>query len=586
MYNRLTRLTRLQCQPALESAKSTIIAQNQTSGVDFKAEPGTNPALPDTAPEALPIDPPRVTKIQAVEHWALKATWPQEYATQDLRTGQGLLRFISHSDFIFQEQMAEPVARRKSSSSVPRKSLPAGGTAPNEPKPQQSNTAKYDTLGYEFMLERLGSYMRTALVKVTDASSKLCDKLLSTEQTVPGNTVFRDDLIVEACESLRGKNEALTVRRISPLICPSPLDIKLHDGKDYSHLDESVNEGWNCAIPFISPRPQPDHSVGFDRFAFSDSQLQKLTPFVGDIPDQYTSYFMGTGRMYFPFLTCEVKSGSSALEVADRQNAHSMTVAVRGVIELFKYVKREKELDREILGFSISHDNLCASIYGHYASITEDGIKYWRHPLSAVVIIKQAGKERWIPYKFVKNLYATWVPLHLARIRSAIDDLPSGIDFGITEVSLLTTTASEAQDSAAIDALVTSHPNSESQSSQTGSKPKKPRLTGNVILKEELQRVRKESEDFREETKLESQRERQESHRQRLETKLEGERQKEQMKQDYERQRQDSERQHQEMKQDYERQRQDRERQHQEVKQQMERLEEQNRGLMQLLQKL
>jgi hypothetical protein len=48
--------------------------------------------------------------------------------------------------------------------------------------------------------------------------------------------------------------------------------------------------------------------------------------------------------MYFLFLTCEVKCGAAALNVADQQNAHSMTLAVRGVVELFKLVKREKEL--------------------------------------------------------------------------------------------------------------------------------------------------------------------------------------------------------------------------------------------------
>jgi len=41
---------------------------------------------------------------------------------------------------------------------------------------------------------------------------------------------------------------------------------------------------------------------------------------------------------------CEVKCGAAPLDIADRQNAHSMTLAVRGIAELFKLVKREKEL--------------------------------------------------------------------------------------------------------------------------------------------------------------------------------------------------------------------------------------------------
>ena len=58
------------------------------------------------------------------------------------------------------------------------------------------------------------------------------------------------------------------------------------------------------------------------------------------------TYFMATARMYFPFFSGEVKCSADALDVANRQNAHGMTVAVRALVELFRSVKREKELDR------------------------------------------------------------------------------------------------------------------------------------------------------------------------------------------------------------------------------------------------
>ncbi len=56
---------------------------------------------------------------------------------------------------------------------------------------------------------------------------------------------------------------------------------------------------------------------------------------------------MGTSSA--DFLTCEVKCGAAVLDVADRQNLHNMTVALRGVVELYKAVEREKELHWEIL---------------------------------------------------------------------------------------------------------------------------------------------------------------------------------------------------------------------------------------------
>jgi hypothetical protein len=46
------------------------------------------------------------------------------------------------------------------------------------------------------------------------------------------------------------------------------------------------------------------------------------------------SFFMATYSMYFPFLTCEAKCGAAALDIADIQNAYSMTMAVRGIVEL------------------------------------------------------------------------------------------------------------------------------------------------------------------------------------------------------------------------------------------------------------
>jgi hypothetical protein len=84
--------------------------------------------------------------------------------------------------------------------------------------------------------------------------------------------------------------------------------------------------------------------MGFGRPAFTDDQLEKLKPFVGEVPDTFTSHFMATWQMYLPSPMCEVKCGAATLDIADRQNAHSMTMAVRGIVDLFRLVKREKEL--------------------------------------------------------------------------------------------------------------------------------------------------------------------------------------------------------------------------------------------------
>ena len=65
-------------------------------------------------------------------------------------------------------------------------------------------------------------------------------------------------------------------------------------------------------------------------------------PFVSKVVDTFTSIFIATWQIYFPFLTCEVKCGATAFDIADRQNAHSMTLAVKGTVELFRLVNAKR----------------------------------------------------------------------------------------------------------------------------------------------------------------------------------------------------------------------------------------------------
>jgi hypothetical protein len=136
--------------------------------------------------------------------------------------------------------------------------------------------------------------------------------------------------------------------------------------------------------------------------------------------------------MYFPFLTCEVKCGAAALDVADRQNAHSMTLAVRGIVELFRLVKREAELHRQILAFSVSHNYTSVRIYSYYPYIDGQNTTFYRYPIHKFDFTALEGKEKWISYKFTKNIYDIWIPTHFKRICSVIDKLPPDVNFGVS----------------------------------------------------------------------------------------------------------------------------------------------------------
>ena len=391
--------------------------------------------------------------VDPIAHWIQKGRWSKEYFVLDGRDRESLKKYLCLQNYLEQQEemeMAHLLARAKSTDSLRRRQSKSSDATPSDQahsdqQLREAKSSKYMTAAYSTILETKGSYMGRTPLKISDTSKTLCTSLLVTDQTVPQDTLFRDDLFDETCDSVEGRNEALVIRHISPLICPSPLQLRIYGAKDLGCLTESINEGWDSAIPVVYSRPQPDYSVGFGRSAFTDAQLEKLKPFVGDIASLFTSYFMGTWRMYFPFLTCEVKCGAAALDVADRQNAHSMTIAVRAVVELFKYIKREKELDREILAFSISHDHRSVRIYGHYPVIQREKITFYRHPIRTFDFTEQDGKDRWTAYKFTKNVYDAWMPKHLKRICSAVDELPSDLNFEVSRSELRFPDDSELQ---------------------------------------------------------------------------------------------------------------------------------------------
>ncbi|KAI9827228.1 MAG: hypothetical protein M1832_005366 [Thelocarpon impressellum] len=128
--------------------------------------------------------------------------------------------------------------------------------------------------------------------------------------------------------------------------------------------------------------------------------------------------------MYFPFLTVEVKCGNEGLNIADRQNAHSASIAANAVVDLYRGLSRQHELHRELLAFSISHDHRTVRVYGHYALIDGRDASFYIEPVTTVDITSEHGKKRWTVYKFTRSVYDMFVPLHPERICSVVDQLP------------------------------------------------------------------------------------------------------------------------------------------------------------------
>ncbi|KAH7358176.1 hypothetical protein B0T11DRAFT_283865 [Plectosphaerella cucumerina] len=340
-------------------------------------------------------------RSEPIEAWARDGQWPREYL----------------------ESKMERILARKRSPLSRRRPNSATSPASSGQESREEKSVPYEDLRYVLLLQTKGSYMVKSAVGITEESKHLCQDLLGREQPSPEASLFDDDIFEKVCRNLDNKNEARVMQDISRLIVPSAETLAFRH-KDLAHLSESVGEGWMNSVPMTGTQPRPDYSVGFKREAFTEIQLAKLAPCIGDIIAGDQSLFMATYYMYFPFLTCEVKCGATSLDTADRQNAHSMTLAVRAVVELFRAVDRQSEVDRQILAFSISHDHRSVRIYGHYAVVEGKGAKYYRHPIRTFDFTKLDGKDKWTAYRFTRNVYDTWVPAHLMRICSAIDQLP------------------------------------------------------------------------------------------------------------------------------------------------------------------
>ena len=376
-----------------------------------------------------------------LEYWTLIKRWPKEYFEQHSQIREDL-----EENSWLKEQMENPIQDikyvevnglrlpcpiRKASISLRRKQSDSSLNESSDQTNREKKSAPYRTARYTTLLEGKGSYMYKSDLGITKASKDLYRRLLELKQSVPEDSLFRDDLFEEACRKLEDRNEARVIQDIARLIVPSAETLATYEATHLKRLIESVNEGWTASIPVEGPRPQPDYSVEFRRSAFTDEQLKKLDPLVDSVWD--TSLCATTYRMYFPFLTCEVKCGAAALDVVDRQNAHSMTVVVRAFVELFRSVKREKELNRKILAFSLSHDHRSVRIYGHYPVIKGNKIIFYRHPVHEFSFAALDGKKKWTAYKFIKNVYDIHMPKVHKLICSAIDDLPADINFDLSQ---------------------------------------------------------------------------------------------------------------------------------------------------------
>ncbi|MCJ1422374.1 hypothetical protein MMC29_000254 [Sticta canariensis] len=415
--------------------------------------PPSKSAVESAARTDLPNDTESAS-FNPIQRWVEEGSWSGGKFDQD-------------------SNMAHSLTRKRSTPSLSKHESDITGVSLREGKNPAVKSRRYETI-----LASASIYMGKPEMPPTNECKSFCKTILHAEQPTPQDTIFRDDLFETACDNIRNKNEARVIQDIGRLIVPSPETLTMFGAIHLKHLIETVDEGWIKSIPLVKgPRPQPDFAVGLRSSAFTSEQLKKLQPSIGDW--QTTSRLVATDEMYFPFLTAEVKCGNEALNIADRQNAHSAAVAANAVVELYRLVSRQDELNRKILTFSVSHDHRAVRIYGHYILINGKDTSFYRHLLRDFSITDQDGKDKWTAYMFTLSVYNDFRRIHHDRITSAADQLPDPEDFAVESFSQQSNLESFEQNDSQLTASCSQQTEPELPSSQT-SEPvfKKPKGKG------------------------------------------------------------------------------------------------------------
>ncbi|KAJ6126383.1 hypothetical protein N7523_001995 [Penicillium sp. IBT 18751x] len=318
------------------------------------------------------------------------------------------------------EAMSQPASKRSRSRSI---STDRGRARSVSSENSESSSARdtrsyaYKAVNYVTILETKGCFMRQSSAGPMPDDIALCERLLSQPIDPPNGTLFADDYITDFHNALQNRSEARLLVDLHPLIMPSAENQYIQGNQSLRDVIDGYNDPWLKTEPIYGPKPQPDHARGLKWSTFSESQRRKL----GIKPDEKSPYTVRED-MYFPYLTAEIKCGNQALELADRQNMHSMCIALRAVISLCQAAGCTEEVHRRILGFSISHELEGSRIYGYYPEVDDGKVSFYRWPVAQPNI--WAKENRWTCYQFVENLDREFLPIHTRRLMRILEGVP------------------------------------------------------------------------------------------------------------------------------------------------------------------
>ena len=114
--------------------------------------------------------------------------------------------------------MSHLLAKKKSTSSLRRRQSDSSDVTPSDQRSRKEKSDSYKNPRYKIVLETKDSFMNESDLRITDKSKSGYQNLLTTEQTVPRDSLFCDDIFKSTCRNIESRNEIRVIRDISLLI--------------------------------------------------------------------------------------------------------------------------------------------------------------------------------------------------------------------------------------------------------------------------------------------------------------------------------------------------------------------------------
>ena len=155
-----------------------------------------------------------------IKNWIPNKRWPSVWFKQGSQIGENFFE----RDSWLEEQMARPPPPtvqyveingfilpqliRKAPTLLSRKRSDSNLTGSSDQMKRENKSAKYLDTRYATLLAAKGSYMEKSDLGITNTSLSSYKSLLSLDQTIPNDSLFRDDLFEATCRSVLDRKQA------------------------------------------------------------------------------------------------------------------------------------------------------------------------------------------------------------------------------------------------------------------------------------------------------------------------------------------------------------------------------------------